>query len=595
MHDVVDARRKAAMLDEADKALADARLLGDLVVGAALSQRDDADPLAATAVARKLRVALDPEQEAIDRLVARSELRRLAEDWLVEHRAGVGEVEAVTWAERDPFHWALEFPEVSAQGGFDAIVGNPPFQGGQKITGAIGPQYRNHLVTWLANGVRGSADLVAYFFLRSARLIRGQGGIGLIATNTLAQGGTREVGLDQLVEGGLCIHRAVASEPWPGGANLEMATVWAWRDGWLGTRTLDRAPASGITPALTLRSRVSGNAHRLQTNQSQAFQGSIVLGMGFVLSPDEGHKLLAADSRNADVVRPYLVGEDLNQRPDGSPSRYVIDFGNRTREQAAEYEEPFDRVANFVRPERLRQNDAAARDYWWRFLRRRNELYGAIAPFDRCIAITLVSKAVQPMVVPTGIVYAHRLGVFAYDDDAHFGVLSSGFHWWWAVTRSSTLETRVNYAPTDCFETFVQPTLTESIGRLGAALHDHRSALMLDRQEGLTKIYNRVCNVDERADDIVLLRHIHVELDHAVRDAFGWSDLDLGHGFHETKFGTRFTFAPIPRQEVLDRLLELNHDRYAEEVRQGLHSKTTGKGKAKAAPAGAMTLGFEGV
>ena len=114
---------------------------------------------------------------------------------------------------------------------------------------------------------------------------------------------------------------------------------------------------------------------------------------------------------------------------------------------------------------------------------------------------------------------------------------------------------------------------------------------MLDRQEGLTKTYNRVHDPDEHADDIVRLREIHVALDYAVRDAYGWDDLDLGHDFHETKFGTRYTFAPVPRQEVLDRLLELNHERYAEEVRQGLHAKPKGKGRRKAAPAGAMTLG----
>ena len=38
-----------------------------------------------------------------------------------------------------PFHWPLEFPEVFMErGGFDAIVGNPPFMGGQKITGNLG-------------------------------------------------------------------------------------------------------------------------------------------------------------------------------------------------------------------------------------------------------------------------------------------------------------------------------------------------------------------------------------------------------------------------------------------------------------------------
>ena len=67
-------------------------------------------------------------------------------------------------------------------------------------------------------------------------------------------------------------------------------------------------------------------------------------------------------------------------------------------------------------------------------------------------------------------------------------------------------------------------------------------------------------------------------MDKAVAAAYGWSDLDLGHGFHETKQGTRFTISESARREVLARLLKLNHERYAEEVEQGLHDK---KGKAK--------------
>ncbi len=200
------------------------------------------------------------------------------------------------------------------------------------------------------------------------------------------------------------------------------------------------------------------------------------------------------------------------------------------------------------------------------------------------------------MFVPTDIVVSHATRVFAYDDDAHFGLLSSGIHWWWAVTRASTIATRTSITPpTDCFETFPQPELTDAVGILGGELNEHRSALMLDRQEGLTKTYNRVHDPDEHADDIARLRELHVQLDHAVRDAYGWSDLDLGHGFHETKFGTRFTFAPAPRQEVLDRLLELNHERYAEEVRQGLHGKPKAKGRRKAAHAGAMSLELDDV
>ena len=100
---------------------------------------------------------------------------------------------------------------------------------------------------------------------------------------------------------------------------------------------------------------------------------------------------------------------------------------------------------------------------------------------------------------------------------------------------------------------------------------------MLNRQEGLTKTYNRFHDPEESSADIQKLRDLHVEMDNAVAAAYGWSDLDLGHGFHETKQGTRFTISEAARREVLARLLKLNHERYAEEVAQGLHDKKKGK------------------
>ena len=101
---------------------------------------------------------------------------------------------------------------------------------------------------------------------------------------------------------------------------------------------------------------------------------------------------------------------------------------------------------------------------------------------------------------------------------------------------------------------------------------------MLEQQEGLTKTYNRFHNPEETAEDIARLRALHVEMDEAVAAAYGWADLDLGHGFHETRQGVRFTISEAARREVLTRLLALNHERYAEEVRQGLHEK---KGKKR--------------
>lgn len=78
---------------------------------------------------------------------------------------------------------------------------------------------------------------------------------------------------------------------------------------------------------------------------------------------------------------------------------------------------------------------------------------------------------------------------------------------------------------------------------------------------------------DDTITDIQELRQLHVEMDHAVTAAYGWTDVDLSHGFQQTKQGLRYTISEPARREILARLLKLNHERYAEEVKQGLHEK----------------------
>lgn len=104
------------------------------------------------------------------------------------------------------------------------------------------------------------------------------------------------------------------------------------------------------------------------------------------------------------------------------------------------------------------------------------------------------------------------------------------------------------------------------------------------RQEGLTKTYNRFHSSDESPLDIQKLRELHVEMDQAVAAAYGWSDLALDHDFYETKQGLRFTISESARREVLQRLLKLNHERFAEEVKQGLHDKKKSKAKKAGTP-----------
>src|SRR5271165_998405 len=109
-----------------------------------------------------------------------------------------------------PLHWPLEFPEVMRRGGFDAVVSNPPFIGGKKVSGALGTDYREYLKQHIARDKPGNADLCSYFLLRDLSVAR-SGRVGIIATNTIAQGDTREVGLDQVVDMGWAVYRAEKS------------------------------------------------------------------------------------------------------------------------------------------------------------------------------------------------------------------------------------------------------------------------------------------------------------------------------------------------------------------------------------------------
>src|SRR5262249_50696242 len=221
--------------------------------------------------------------------------------------------------DRVPLHWPLVFPEVFEQSGFDAVIGNPPFLGGQKLTGTLGTAYREYLVACIGRGARGSADLVAYFALRANDLLNDRGQAGLIATNTLAQGDTREVGLDQVVASGATIRRSVKSEPWPSrSAALEYCAAWTSKEA-LGddaARVCDRVVVAEITSSLEPASRVGGIPHTLVGQGTRAHIGVNILGVGFTMSPQGALRLIQKDSRNREVLLPYLIGQDLNSRPD---------------------------------------------------------------------------------------------------------------------------------------------------------------------------------------------------------------------------------------------------------------------------------------
>ena len=402
--------------------------------------------------------------------------------------------------------------------------------------------------------------------------MQAKGTLGLIATNTVAQGDTREVGLDAMVASGFTITRAIQSRSWPAAsANLEFAAVW-------GTpcdvavdvpRVADDVPVHAISTLLESAGRVQGNPLRLSENSGVGFIGCYVLGMGFVIEESEAQEWIHADARNAEVLFPYLNGEDLNSRPDNSASRWVIDFREMPEVEASSYVLPWTRVNAAVRPERVTKNAAKYPRMvyeWWKFWNARPVMRATIGDLSEVLVIALVSKTVMPIRVSTNQVFSHALGVFATDDYSAQAVLSSSLHQLWAITYGSTLETRVRYTPSDVFETFPRPEPTERLAEVGRTMDNERHVIMLRRDLGLTKLYNLINDSTVRDDeDVSRMRELHVETDVATMAAYGWEDVSLKHGFHTYRQVERWSLNPAARSEALDRLLLENHVRAANE------------------------------
>jgi hypothetical protein len=303
------------------------------------------------------------------------------------------------------------------------------------------------------------------------------------------------------------------------------------------------------------------------------------MGMGFLLSHEEASELITRDARNKKVVVPYLIGDDIFSHPTQAPSRWVINFRDWSLEESQSYPDCMRIVEERVRPERLAQKDKQGREYWWRFLRTRPELYRTIQHRNRVLVVPWVGKFITFTFQRLDIVWGHPLIVFSIDDWQQFGLLQSTIHEIWVRDKGSTLETRSRYTPTDCYETFAYPSEITTIAASGEAYYAFRDRVLSARNDGLTKTYNCFHDPDETSADIQKLRQLHVEMDNIVAAAYGWTDLDLGHGFHKTKQGVRYTISEPARCEVLARLLKLNHERYAEEVKQGLHEKKKGSAK----------------
>ncbi len=402
----------------------------------------------------------------------------------------------------------------------NAIIGNPPFHGDRHLRGVLGDDY----VEWLKKQFKvGVKDFCVYWFRKAHDNLDPGGRAGLVGTNSISQNRARSASLEYIVGNGGVITNAVSKQVWPGEAVVNVSIV-----NWvkspllpLSKGVLDGAEVAAIAPSLRPEgAEETSSAAVLPANAHRAFQGPIPRSSGFVLERDEAEKLLAARESDRRVVRPYLIGEDISTNPMQAPTRFIVDFGMMALEHAMEYTAPMQLVRERVKPER--DIDPVYRNSWWLLWRPRPRMRAALATHDRYIGGTATGKRIlfcwcDPWTCPS-----NAMNVFAFSDDFSMGILCSSSHLIWARAQSSTMRTDIRYTPTSAFETFPFPcpvtdVQREAVAEASRTLVARRSEICLDRQIGLTKLYNQM---DEGA--WADLRALHRRLDEAVAAAYGW-------------------------------------------------------------------------
>lgn len=617
--DYVLPEMKAEQLRLADEALEPIRRAGDLAILAFFSEDKK-----------------NARQAARERMLERWQLANDGSGSPESLREGMklkDEIRAAKEAEKPviPFHWEIEFPEVfeRVNSGFDCFVGNPPYAGKNTIINGNHHSYQPWLLE-LNLGSHGNADLAAHFFRQAFKATRHSGTVGLVTTNTISQGDTRESGLKWICENGGSIYRAIRRLQWPGEAAVIVSVVHLRKGLKFSPKILDNKITPQITAYLFHR---GGNQSpsKLRSNEDLGFIGSYVLGMGFTFddTAEEGEassikdmeRLCIEDPRNRERIFPYLGGSELNSNPTQTHHRFVINFedfpkarrelelswkscdSKKRRELLStgivpnDYEGPVAEdwpellkiLEIKVKPKRENQGSIVNPKWWFRFARSAAGYFEALRRSEakEVLAISRIQPNWCVSIVSGESVFAESVVLFVVDPNRGFACMQSQTHEAWARFFSSSMKDDMRYAPTDCFETFPFPPdweTDDSLETIGRTYYEFRAALMIRNGEGLTKTYNRFHDPDETIPEILRLRELHAEMDRAVLDAYGWTDVPTACEFipdfteedddgNEIPKNIRYRWPDEARDDVLARLLALNAERAAEEARADLQTK----------------------
>jgi hypothetical protein len=468
------------------------------------------------------------------------------------------------------------------------IIGNPPFTMGGDFRREFGDAYAEAL--WEAHPhINESADIVMYWWDRAADILVAKGSVlrrfGFVTTKSITQEYSRRV-VQKRIDGKkpLSIVMAIPNHPWtkatPDAAQVRIAMTVAIEGDHNGTLLevtresgldtdepiIELSPRNGkINSDLSVGVDVTKAVHLL-ANEGVCHDGVKLHGGGFLITRAEAEHLgLGRRTGLEKHIRPYRNGRDLAQHSRG---KMVIDlFGLDAGEVSGSYPEVYQHLLETVKPERDRNNRESYRTAWWIFGEPRRELRPALASISKFIATVDTARHRIFQFLPVEVICDDKVVIIASSDAWHLGLLQSVIHTTWALRAGGWLGVGNDpvYVKTKVFDPFPFPSPGDLLKAQIRSVAEELDAFRKQRQKEhpdltLTQMYNVLEKLkanealdaaDETIKDnglILILKELHEKLDALVFEAYGWPQT-------------------LTDEEILEKLVALNHERAAEERR----------------------------